>query len=341
MRRALLGAKWHLFKVTITNFKVTITNFIVKGVIFGLIIRTWTGEQALSPIFAFTLIILATVISLLRVTPLEMRTAFDERLVAGDRLLARFALLPLLIGVLGSLSGNQGAAWMLAFALLFAAPRAITALIISRSAGGMVQPSVYMILLSTLVSAMVMYPLLASYHMTAMSSQAFLYVVISVLGLFLPLLAARWLRNRYPISSAKFAERNAATAVLLLTLFVMVSFQSIELASFWPYGVYAFGVALAMRLVAFLLARRNSRYAVDDFISMGYPNIFLVILLAEMLAVDPIAQLATWFLVPMFALAPLDDYLCRRLQKDARDPLLRSFLRVDMEPVRVQEKEES
>jgi hypothetical protein len=134
-------------------------------------------------------------------------------------------------------------------------------------------------------------------------------------------------------------ERNAATVLVLLTLFVMMSFQSIELASFWLCGVYAFGVALAMRLVAFLPARPNSLYAVDDFLSLGYPCIFLVIVLAEMLAIGPTAQLTAWFLLPVFALAPLKDYLCRRLQKDARGPLLWSFLR-DMEPVRVQEEEE-
>lgn len=313
---------------------------ILSGVLLGLLLRTWTGENVLSPVFAFVLIVLATVISLLRVPPLDIKVAFDERILPGDRLFLRFALLPLLVAALGNFSGDGGRVWMLAFSLLLVAPTAITALTISRSAGGMVQPSVYMILLSTVISAIIMYPLLTFYGMMALTIQAFGYVAISMLGLFMPLLIARWLRNRHPISTAKFAERNAATAILFLTLFVVVSFQSIELASFWPYGIYAFGIGLLIRLTAFFLARRDSLYAIDDYVSMGYPNIFLVIVLAEMLNIDVVIQLVTWFLVPMFALAPLDDFLCQRLQKDTKDPLLLSFLRVEMQPVRLQEDEE-
>jgi len=314
---------------------------ILSGVLLGLLLRTWTGENTLSPVFAFVLIILATVISLLRVPPLDIKVALDERIFPGDRLLFRFALLPLLIAALGNLSPDSGNLWLLAVALLLVAPTAITALTISRSAGGMVQPSVYMILLSTLVSAMIMYPLLTFYDMTTLSVKAFVYVAISMLSLFVPLVIARWLRKRYPICTAKIAERNASTAVVFLTVFVVVSFQSIELASFWPYGVYAFGIGLLIRLTAYFLARRDSLYAIDDYISMGYPNIFLMIILAEMLNIDVVIQLATWFLVPMFALAPLDDFLCRRMQRDTKDPLLLSFLRVEMQPVPVQEDEEA
>lgn len=313
---------------------------ILVGVLLGLLFRIWTDEKALSPVFAIVLISLATVISLIRVTLLDLKVAFDERIFPLERLLFRFALLPLAVGVLGILSDDSSRVWLLAFALLLAAPTAITALTISRSSGGMVQPTVYMIILSSVVNAVVMYPLLAFYGMTALSYQAFGYVAISILGLFLPLFIAYWLRSRYPISTAKFAERNAATAVLLLTLFVVVSFQSIDLASFWPYGVYACGIGLVIRVSAFFLARHDCLYAVDDYVSMSYPNIFLVIVLADMLNIDMVSQLATWFLVPMFALGPLDDLLCQRLQRDTKDPLLLSFLGVEMQPVPIPREEE-
>ncbi len=302
---------------------------ILLGVFIGLSIRYWTGDNKLmSPLFAFVLLVLATAISLVRVTLLDLKIALDRRLFPGERLLFRFALLPLMVGIIGSFANGEHQVWLFFLALLLAAPTAITALTISRSGGGMVQPSVYMIIMSTLISAIVMFPLLDFYNLTGLSYQAFVYVALSIFGLFLPLLVARWFRKVYPISTAKFAERNAATAILLLTLFVIVSFQSIDLSTFWPYGIYAFGFAISIRLIAFILARHHSLYAIDDYLSMGFPNIFLVILLGEMLGLEEVVQMATWFLLPMFLLTPLDDYFCHRLQKEAEDPRLLSFLRI-------------
>jgi len=218
---------------------------------------------------------------------------------------------------------------------LLAAPTAITALTISRCAGGMVHPSVYTIILSTSVSAVVMYLLLDSYGMTGRSLEAFSYIALSIIGLFLPLGIARFLRSTYPISTAKLAERHGATSVLLLTMFVVLAFQSIDLASFWPLGIAALAAGLLIRIVAVLLARQDSLYAVDDYVSMSYPNIFLVIILAEMLDISMVTQFATWFLVPMFALAPLDEFLCSHMGCSSQDARLLSFLkvRIPVEPL--------
>ncbi|MGD8587660.1 MAG: histidine phosphatase family protein, partial [Chromatiales bacterium] len=315
------------------------TSVVLGGVLLGLILRILAGEKIIVPIVSFALISLATVISLLRVTLLDIKAAYEERLFAGERLLVRFALLPLAIGLLGTFLDDGNRTWILASALLLAAPSAITALTISRSAGGMVQPSVYMILLSTLVSAVVIYTLLAFYGMTALSYQSLGYLTVSVLGLFMPLLIARWLRYKYPISTAKFAERNASVAVLLLSLFVTVSFLSIDLESFWPYGIYAIGFGLLVRIMAFSFARQNSLYVIDDYVSMAYPNIFLVIVLGVMLNLELLVQLATWFILPMFVLAPLDEFICQRLQRDTQDPHLLSFLRVEIQAMHLPQEE--
>jgi broad specificity phosphatase PhoE/predicted permease len=306
------------------------SSVVLGGVLLGLILRIVIGEIQLLPILAFGLISLATVISLIRVPFINIKAAYKERLIPKERLFIRFALLPLAIGILGIFSNDSNSTWIFALALLLAAPSAITALTISRSAGGMVQPSVYMILLSTLVSVVVIFCLLNIYGMAVMSYQALGYLSVSVVGLVMPLLIARWLRYKYPISTAKFAERNAAMAVILLSLFVTVSFLSIDLESFWPYGVYAIFFGLLIRITAFSFARQNSLYVIDDYVSMAYPNIFVVIIIAEMLNIEFLAQMATWFLVPMFALAPLDEILCQRLQRDTKDPQLLSFLRVQI-----------
>lgn len=302
------------------------------GVIIGLLLRFIGGERVLSPVLAIGLISLATVISLARVTLLDVRFAFEDRVFPVKRLLIRYAVLPIGIMLIGHLAGRFVSGdlqvWILAVTLLLAAPTAITALTISRCAGGMIHPSFYMIIASTSVSAVVMYLLLDSYGMSGHSLEAFSYITLSILGLFLPLGIARFLRSTYPIATAKLAERHGATSVLLLTMFVLLAFQSIDLASFWPYGVVALAAGLLIRIAAVLLARRDSLYAVDDYVSMSYPNIFLVIILAEMLDISMVTQFATWFLVPMFALAPLDEYLCSHLGCGTEDTRLLSFLKV-------------
>ena len=105
---------------------------LLAGVILGLLIRVMGGEKALSPILATGLISLATVISLARVASLDVKFAFEDRIFSTKRLMIRYALLPLGIMLVGNLVGNlwysDPQVWVFAFALLLAAPTAITAL---------------------------------------------------------------------------------------------------------------------------------------------------------------------------------------------------------------------
>ena len=91
---------------------------------------------------------------------------------------------------------------------------------------------------------------------------------------------------------------------------------------------------ICLRLAAVRLSRRHSLYGIDDYFSLSYPNIFLVILLGEILGVPAIVELATWFLLPMFALAPLDDHLIRRLQDSQPSFGLLAYLRIPEESAR-------
>ncbi|MEA1935136.1 MAG: hypothetical protein U9N60_12075 [Thermodesulfobacteriota bacterium] len=56
------------------------------------------------------------------------------------------------------------------------------------------------------------------------------------------------------------------------------------MTSFRPYGMSAIVCAGLLRALAFGLARRDSIYAVDDYITMSYPNIFFVIALVSISA---------------------------------------------------------
>jgi|GEM_PF-336932 len=280
------------------------------------------------------LLMAATAISLARVSLKPPAEGFGAYLLSPKRLLVRFVLLPWLVIGGGALllDDTNTHAWqtLLAIALLIAAPAAATAITLTRSAGGMILPAVFAILLSTAMSSANTIGLLAWFDMTDVALQGFLFVGLSLLSLVLPLLLVTFCRRIYPISTAKMAEDHAYLAVLFLATFVVVAFQNIKLESFFPNGLLAISLGMALRLLSLRLARHKSLYGLDDYFAMSYPNIFLVILLA-ILTNNPVAlELATWFLVPMFALAPLDDWLTPRLQKAQSQFRLLSYLDIGM-----------
>jgi broad specificity phosphatase PhoE len=284
----------------------------------------------------FVLLSIATAISLARISLANPSATSDPGLLSANRLIARFVLLPWGVTGLGFALASGGRqddlSFLLAIALLLTAPAAITALTLSRSAGGMILPSVYMILVSTAMSSANTIGLLWVFDLSSQAVPAFVYIGLSVFGLLLPMLVVGLLRKHFPISVAKFAEDHASSAVVSLGLFVVLSFQNIELSSFYPSGLAALALGLALRLTSARMARHRSLYSLDDFFSMSYPNIFLVIILGSLLGSQVIMELATWFLVPMFALAPLDDVLIRRLREIQPRFRLLSYLRVDHVP---------
>jgi hypothetical protein len=164
--------------------------------------------------------------------------------------------------------------------------------------------------------------------MSELTLQALIYAGLSIGSLVLPILLVYPMRRFYPITTAHFAENHASTAVIALAVFVVLAFQNIPLSSFFDSGLLALAIGLSLRLAAVRIARHLSLYGVDDYFSMSYPNIFLVILLGGLLGNAMIVELATWFLVPMFALAPLDDLLIRRMQDTQPQFDLTDYLRI-------------
>jgi len=283
-----------------------------------------------------TLLMIATTISLSRISLRNPSALADPHLLSMPQLVMRFVLLPWLLTLSGSwvlaYTGFLHTDMLMAVALLVAAPTAVTATILSRSAGGMILPSVFVILLSTVISAFNTIALLAWFDMANLAFQALVFVGLSVITLLIPVTVAYLLRHLNPITTAKLAEDHAATAVLALACFATLAFQNIELATFYPSGLIALALGLGLRFLAVRIARHRSLYSLDDYFSISYPNIFLVILLANLVGNQTALEVATWFLVPMFILAPLDDQLIKRLQKAQPEFSLRKYLQILHEP---------
>jgi predicted Na+-dependent transporter len=234
-------------------------------------------------------------------------------------------------------AGVAGADLLMGVALLLAAPSAVTAVVLSRASGGMIVPSALIVLVSTAMSLANTIALLAYFGQSDLTLQAFLLVAVSSGSLLLPVLAVHVARQRCPIVVAKAAEDHAAIAVGALAVFAVLSFQQITLDSFYPAGLIALAVGISLRLLSLRMARHASLYGIDDYFSMSYPNIFLVIILAGLLGNETVLNVATWFLLPMFALSPLDDRLIRRLQKAQPHFGLLAYLRINHRHARAAE----
>lgn len=278
------------------------------------------------PLIQLGLLSLATGLSLARVDMSSARWSSSNGMFSLQRIFVRFSLAPLVIQTFAFLFIEH--CWLSFFALLLAAPTAITGIIVCRSLGALVLPTAYAIVITTVIGALTTLLLLILGGFSNVTGSLIWLGVVSLAGLLIPSLMAQYLRHRYPIETASFVERNPALSILLLTLFVIVSFQTVELKSFWPYGVSASVCAVLLRLLAFALVRRDNIYAVDDYITMSYPNIFFVIALVSNIGAEEAQAYATWFLLPMFALMPIDAWLAQRLVVGHNDTRLHDFLKI-------------
>jgi ribonuclease H / adenosylcobalamin/alpha-ribazole phosphatase len=288
----------------------------------GILLNYFNISFNIPPMLLIGLLALSTAFSLARVNLREITKAE----IASGKAFLRYLVLPLALALL--VSGTNSTPVFI-MALLLAAPSAITSITISRCMGGLVTPTVYLLLLSTLTGTGVLLSILTWRGEAALTGPAIQLILITLICVGVPFAAIRHLRRQYPIDTAKFGERHGGTAVILLALFVTLSFNTIRLEAFWPEGAWALAFAIILRLVALLFTRRNSLFAVDDYVTMSYPNIFLVIVLAGLLDHQILLRTATWFLLPMFGLAVFDEWLCRKFLSPREDERLYSFLKID------------
>ena len=270
------------------------------------------------------LLMLATLISLTRVD-LEKLTA--EQSPRWVDVVLRFAVIP--IGLAGIGLKTEWAVPLMCGAVALAAPAALTSVTLSRCAGGLVLPAVGTIFRSSAVGCLSMILLLHMAGITRAWTMVPLLLGTVLITTLAPAMLAMWLRRRAPIATARFGERQAVLSVLLLGAFVLGSTAQLNLAMFFPYGWIAIAAGLVARSVAWLRARRGSLKGADDYLSMAYPNLFLVIILGRMLDVPELTQTAAWFLLPMFLLSPIDVGICRSLIPDDGGEHLRAHLGIE------------
>ncbi|MGW4162488.1 histidine phosphatase family protein [Streptomyces sp. NPDC004788] len=277
---------------------------------------------ATSPYLLLLLLVLASVITMCRIELENARAFVTDRGILRSVALRYLALPVALAAVLHW--WDVGDTSTVAFAAIFlATPSSVVAMTVSRCLGGMIMPTFAQVLLSSLAAAVSFSAVLAATLHDGVAPAVAISAATSTGVVAAAYLLVRQLRQRSPIRTAKYGERNGYVAVLLLTAFIVLVTLKLDLADFTTYAPTAAGIAVGLRLVAALFKRRKHVQTLDDYTAMTYPNIFVVVVIAALTGNAPLEQVAIWTLLPMFVLSFFDSWYARSLvvaPDDARWP---------------------
>ncbi|MDX8032605.1 histidine phosphatase family protein [Lentzea sp. BCCO 10_0856] len=294
------------------------------GMIAGLLGNLAGVRIPASPYVLLGLLVAASVITMCRIEIESAGRYVTDRGIIRAVLL-RYVALPVALALMLHWFPLGGVGYV---AVLVAAPSSVVAMTVSRCLGGMIVPAFAHVMLSSLAAAVSFSAVLS----VVLDRNIVLAVVLSVLAstgtVLVSYAVVKQLRKRSPIRTAKFGERNAYLAVLLLTAFIVLVSLSVDLSTFSTYGLAAVGVAVVLRLVSLALTRRNGLQGVDDYVAMTYPNVFVVVIIAMLTGHATLATLAIWSLLPTFALSFVDSWYARRVVVDAADERWLTELRI-------------
>lgn len=299
---------------------------ICVGLLLGLLANAFGLRVHPSPYVLLALLIVAGIITMCRIEVESARSYLTDR-VTIRTVLIRYVGLPAVAALpvhwiaSGPIGGDLACA-----IIIFAAPSSIAAMTVSRCLAGMIMPSFAYVVLASAASAISFSVVLG----LALHKQVVLAIVVSVLSaagsICASYLIVRYLRRRTPIRTAKFGERNAWVAVILLTAFAALSATDVPLSSIDSYGLVAVGIMISLRLVSRLLTRHRAVQSIDDYVSMSYPNIFVVVVTAMLTGDAELSSIATWCLLPMFVFSFFDSWYTLRLAIPPEDPRWRKAL---------------
>ncbi len=289
--------------------------------LLGLGVSAFLGPLNIPWQLGFVLLMVATLITLLRV---DLAQAARSKRSDWNRSVLRYALIPGLAALFTSTT--DAPAWWIVIALILATPTALTSVTLSRCAGGMVHPAVGTMMRSTLIGSITVLVMIGIFF-DWKASAPILFVAISAIGL--PCVLSHGLRKLKPIFAANFSERQAAWSIILLSVFVGISCAQLNLSDMFTTGTLAVGLSVVLRMLSAALTRWSSCVAPDDYLSLGFPNLFILVIIGQILGLSELTTFATWLLVPMFLLSPFDIWICRRLAAKGRgDWSLQGYLRL-------------
>ncbi len=317
--------KWRnqFYDVITVNYHIV---FMI-AVALGFLLHISGLQVAVSPYILIALLGAATAIGFTTVEIEEVGHYLRRR----DILLAnvwRFALLPVGALALAYVAGLLSSALALTCLVFIAAPAGVLAVTASRCAGGLILPALATVVISSLVSILPLGLLLGGGALGEVPTFIAVCFMVFAASVFLPYGLVLALRARWPIRTAKFGSRNGHLAVLLLAVYIVLVMLNIDLDSAWSAGLTATALALLVKLVTLAVIGYRGLFAVDYFSAMTYPNAFVLVIFGALLGLPVVGHVATWYLLPMSALAVLDGPFSRACAERINRLDLRRLLQV-------------
>ncbi|WP_406169066.1 histidine phosphatase family protein [Streptomyces canus] len=292
------------------------------GLAAGLLANLAGLRISTSPYLLLLLLVLASVITMCRIE-LENARAFVTDRGTLRSVALRYLALPIAFAALVRWSDAGSTSTAAIAAVFLATPSSVVAMTVSRCLGGMIMPTFAQVLLSSLAATVSFSAVLALTLREDIAPAVAISAATSTGIVTAAYVLVKRLRERSPIRTAKYGERNGYVAVLLLTAFIVLVCLKLDLDGFTTYAPTAVGIAVGLRLVAALLKRRRHVQTLDDYTAMTYPNVFVVVIIAALTGNGPLEQVAIWTLLPMFLLSFFDSWYARFLvvaPDDARWP---------------------
>ena len=292
------------------------------GLAAGLLANLAGLRISTSPYLLLLLLVLASVITMCRIELENARTFVTDRGTLRSVAL-RYLALPIAFAALVRWSDAGSTSTAAIAAVFLATPSSVVAMTVSRCLGGMIMPTFAQVLLSSLAATASFSAVLALTLREDVAPTIAISAATSTGAVTAAYVLVKRLRERSPIRTAKYGERNGYVAVLLLTAFIVLVCLKLDLDGFTTYAPTAVGIAVGLRLVAALLKRRRHVQTLDDYTAMTYPNVFVVVIIAALTGNEPLEQVAIWTLLPMFLLSFFDSWYARFLvvaPDDARWP---------------------
>ncbi|MFD4564538.1 histidine phosphatase family protein [Streptomyces sp. NPDC058467] len=292
------------------------------GLAAGLLANLAGLRISASPYLLLLLLVLASVITMCRIE-LENARAFVTDRGTLRSVALRYLALPIAFAALVRWSDAGSTSTAAIAAVFLATPSSVVAMTVSRCLGGMIMPTFAQVLLSSLAATVSFSAVLALTLREDVAPAVAISAATSTGIVTAAYVLVKRLRERSPIRTAKYGERNGYVAVLLLTAFIVLVCLKLDLDGFTTYAPTAVGIAVGLRLVAALLKRRRHVQTLDDYTAMTYPNVFVVVIIAALTGNGPLEQVAIWTLLPMFLLSFFDSWYARFLvvaPDDARWP---------------------
>ncbi|MFF5538768.1 histidine phosphatase family protein [Streptomyces cinerochromogenes] len=289
------------------------------GLAVGLLANLAGVRLSASPYVLLALLVLASVITMCRIE-LENARGFVTDPGTLRSVGLRYLALPLVLAAVLRFADVGGDSTAAIAAVFLATPSSVVAMTVSRCLGGMIMPAFAQVLLSSLAATVSLSTVLALTLREDVGPAVAITAATSTGVVTAAYLLVRRLRERSPIRTAKYGERNGYVAVLLLTAFIVLVCLKLDLDGFSRYAPTAAGVAVGLRLVAALLKRRRHVHTLDDYTAMTYPNVFAVVIIAAFTGHTALEQVAIWTLLPMFVLSFFDSWYARFLVVAPDDP---------------------